>query len=793
MTRGECDALEDSRAISLVAELLELSEEQREDAIRAKCDDGALAAVVRRMLAADERTNQFLDDPPVLRLAGLRREHDSGLSPGTRIAGYRIESLLGSGAMGEVYEAESRAGQLVALKVLRAGAATREARRRFEFEAAALSRLRHPNIAVLIGSGEFDTELGSWPYLAMELVQGPPITVYVRDSQLCGVALLSLYAKVCDAVEHAHRCGVIHRDLKPANILVDTASGEPKVVDFGVAREIDPAATLSTLPGEHLVGSAPYMSPEQASGQPADTRSDVYALGVILYELIAGRPAFPSDGMSLSELVRQVREANPPALKVPASFGKTARDVSLVVARAMSNRAEDRYPSVGQLAADLRCIVSGTQVSIRPPSLWSVAAASARRHRRALTFVAVALASVLAIAAFGARQFLRANSAEQRADQMLEELVRGSDLLAIKLNERLASDGTSLETRRAALEASMEYLQDFRARSGGDPRVDQKIAETYMRLARVVGGVGSGSLGQIDAATDLLQRAEAILVPLLAADDTNARRIDLADVLEQRGLIQGSPNGLPRLRQAAEHLSVAAARSPGEEGQALYRRANYFRMVAALRGHDLDAMREVIRVYAACCRQQPSNAQRWAELGLAQRYLCDMLMNSNEAEALEVAYACRESLNRSTEIQGDEASNIRHLAMNDLCIAYLRRGKAPAEELMESGEGALARSHLLAAADLADNFHRTSHVERVAAFSELGVELAAIQPPPGQALSPAEIARRVAALVRSELEYLEVNRPPSLTAHPRDSVLLADIALRLSQLDSIAAGKPSDH
>lgn len=792
MNNGAGQFLDDQLAISIVEDLLALPDDQRDAAIKSRCGNEELATSVRAMLAADERTDQFLDEPPVLRLAGLRHEQDDALPPGTRVAGYRIESLLGAGAMGEVYEAESRDGRLVALKVLRAGAATRQARRRFEFEAAALSRLRHPNIAVLFDSGEFDAEAGNWPYLAMELVRGPTITRYARDSQLNGLSLLELYAKVCDAVEHAHRGGVIHRDLKPANILVESASAEPKVVDFGVAREIDPAATLSTLPGERLIGSAPYMSPEQASGQPADTRSDVYALGVILYELIAGRPAFPSDGISLHELVRQVRETTPPTLKVPAAFGKAARDVSLVIARAMAKHAEDRYPSAGQLAADLRCIVAGAQVSIRPPSLWSVAAASARRHKRALTLAAVTLACVLAIAAFGARQFLRANSAEQRADQTLEELVRGSDLLAIKLNERLANDGASLETRRAALEASMEYLQDFRERSGGDPRVDQKIAETYMRLARVVGGVGAGSLGQVDAATDLLQRAEDILVPLLAADDTNARRIDLADVLEQRGLIQGSPDGLPRMRQAAEHLAVAAARSPGEEGQALFRRANYFRMVAALRGHDLDAMREVIRVYAACCRQQPSNAQRWGELGLAQRYLCDMLMSSNEAEALEAAFACRESLNRATEIQGDEASNVRHMAMNDLCIAYLRRGKAPAEELLASGEDALARSHRLAAADLADNFRRSSHVERVAAYAQLGTELATTPAPPGQTISPADLAKRAASLVRSELQYLDVNRPPSLTPHPRDSVLLDEIDLRLSKLDAIAAGKPQD-
>ncbi|MFO0836735.1 MAG: serine/threonine-protein kinase [Phycisphaerales bacterium] len=790
MNGGREQLVDDQLAISIVEELLGLPDEQREAAVTSKCVSDAMATRVRAMLAADDCVDQFLDDPPALRLAGLSHAPANTLPSGARVSRYRIESVLGCGAMGEVYEAESRTGEVVALKVLRSGSATREARRRFEFEAAALSRLRHPNIAALIESGEFDAGRGCLPYLAMELVRGPTITAYARNARLQGPTLVDMYAKVCDAVDHAHRRGVIHRDLKPANILVDTASGEPKVVDFGIARELDPSATLSTLPGERLIGSVPYMSPEQAEGRTADTRSDVYALGVILYELIAGRPAFPSEGMSLPELARRVRDEARPALTQPVGFGKATRDVSLVVARAMAIHAEDRYPSAGQLAADLRGIATGRLISIRPPSLWTVAVASAKRHKRAMAFAGVVLAVVLSIALFAARQFVRAQGAEQRADQLLEELVRGSDHLAIKLNEKLASNGASLETRRAALEASMEYLQDFRTRGGGDPRVDEKIAETYMRLARVVGGVGAGSLGQVDAATDLLERAEAILVPLLAAGDTNTRRVDLAEVLEQRGLIMGSPDGLPRMRQAAEHLSVVAARTTGEESERLYRRANYFRMVAALRGQDVGAMQEVVRVYAAYCRQTPSIAKRWSELGLAQRYLCEMLVDKDERAALEAALQCRESLNRSAAIQGDEYSDVRHMAMNDLRIAYFQRGQAPAEDLLTLGESAVARSHQTVAVDFADNFRRDSHLERVDAYADLGVELTRIQPAPTKSIGPEEIARRVAALVRLELQYLEANRPPSLKPQPRDAVLLGEIADRLSQLDAISAGKP---
>ena len=195
--------------------------------------------------------------------------------------------------MGTVYEAEQdRPRRKVALKVIRPGLASPQLLRRFELEAQVLGRLQHPGIAHIYEAGMADAGYGPQPFFAMELVPGRPLTEFAEAEQLGTRERLKLMARVCDAVQHAHQKGVIHRDLKPGNILVD-GQGQPKILDFGVARATDADLAVTTLQTDigQLVGTIPYMSPEQIEADPSqlDTRSDVYALGVITYELLAGR------------------------------------------------------------------------------------------------------------------------------------------------------------------------------------------------------------------------------------------------------------------------------------------------------------------------------------------------------------------------------------------------------------------------------------------------------------------------------------------------------------------------
>ena len=268
---------------------------------------GRVTGAVEEMLAsagAGEPLEQWLDNEPA-----------DGTQP-AQIGQYRILAELGAGGMGVVYQAEQEhPRRIVALKVIRPGWASPELLQRFERESDALGRLQHPGIAQIYEAGSADSGFGPQPYFAMEFVHGQSLRAYVEEHQLNTRAWLQIMVKICEAVQHAHERGIVHRDLKPGNILVDEV-GHPKILDFGVARitDSDTHVTRQTDLGQ-LVGTLAYMSPEQVLADPLelDTRSDVYALGVILYELLAGRLPYTLS-RKLHEAVQTIREADPAPL-----------------------------------------------------------------------------------------------------------------------------------------------------------------------------------------------------------------------------------------------------------------------------------------------------------------------------------------------------------------------------------------------------------------------------------------------------------------------------------------------
>ena len=288
------------------------------------------------------------------------------------IGRYRIIRLLGAGGMGTVYEAEQdHPRRKVALKVLKYGLPSPDVLWRFEQEAEVLGRLQHPGIARIYEAGQAETGRGvAQPYFAMELVHGVPLLEYAQAHHLNTRQRLELMVKVSEAVQHAHQLGVIHRDLKPANILVEE-SGQPKILDFGVARVADreAQATRQTEVGQ-IVGTLAYMSPEQVSGDPlaVDTRSDVYALGVILYELLAGRLPYPIS-RQLPEAVQTIREEEPTSL---SSVNRTFRgDIETIVGKALEKEKTRRYASAEELAADIQHYLKDEPITARPPSTCS--------------------------------------------------------------------------------------------------------------------------------------------------------------------------------------------------------------------------------------------------------------------------------------------------------------------------------------------------------------------------------------------------------------------------------------
>jgi len=481
------------KALFLEAHILP-REEREAFLTRWRCADTDLCAELVRLMAAHDDSRDGFLEPAAL-----------GLPIPERLKNYRILGVLGAGGMGVVYQAEQEnPRRTVALKVIRPGLASGVLLRRFEYEAQFLGRLQHPGIAQIFEADTADTGYGPQPFFAMELVRGQPITDYARAHALDTRARLALLIQVCEAVAHAHQNGVIHRDLKPGNILVHE-SGQPKILDFGVARATDAdvqATTLGTSLGQ-IVGTVPYMSPEQLSGraEDVDTRCDVYALGVLAYELLAERPPFELAGQSLLDAVRVIRDQEPiPLRNVNRRF---RGDLDTLTAKALEKDKTRRYPSADALAADLRRFLRHEPISARPPSARYQMHKFALRHRGLVAGLATALAMLLlgagvsaTLAVRATRQRDRARQAEQLAEQRLAQVqqeaakfqavnrVLEEMLTAPDPWERHGAAGNPRDTR--VVDVLDEAERALPAALAGQPEVEAAarttIGRTYWRL-----------------------------------------------------------------------------------------------------------------------------------------------------------------------------------------------------------------------------------------------------------------------------------------------------------------------
>ncbi len=437
---------------------------------------------VESLLDAD--TSESLLARPALEAAAelLRQSGAEGAQPSI-VGKYRILATLGSGGMGVVYQAEQEhPRRVVALKVIRPGWSTAELLRRFERESQALGRLQHPGIAQIYEAGTADTGFGPQPYFAMEFIRGEPLGKYAHARHLSTRARLEIMVKICDAVHHAHQRGIIHRDLKPGNILVDE-TGQPKILDFGVARitDSDTQTTRQTDLGQ-LVGTLAYMSPEQVLADPLelDTRSDVYALGVILYELLAGRLPY-SLSRNLPEAMQTIRDADPAPL---SSVSQNYRgDVETIVAKALEKDRARRYNSAADLAADIRRYLSDEPIAARPPSTVYQLQKFARRNRALVFGISAVFVVLVGGIVVSTWQAIRANRAGQVAlaerDRAFEAEAksRAAEQATAKERDRaLTAEQTATNERNKAVTAQNQAVQERNRAVTEKQRADDEAA-----------------------------------------------------------------------------------------------------------------------------------------------------------------------------------------------------------------------------------------------------------------------------------------------------------------------------
>jgi serine/threonine protein kinase/tetratricopeptide (TPR) repeat protein len=513
-----------------------------------------------------------------------------------RIGAYKLVRVLGEGGFGTVYLAEQeRPHRRVALKVLRAGVAGPQALRRFAHEAETLALLQHAGIAQVIEAGFYDPQTGgvlsfissreAWssggmPFFAMEYVEGVSITDFAKDRRLGRRERLDLVIQVCEAVQHAHAKGVIHRDLKPANILVDRA-GRARVLDFGVARVTGEGVqrTMQTDIGQ-LVGTLGYMSPEQVAADPAqvDTRSDVYALGAVMYELLAGVPPHKLEGRVIHEAARVICESAPSPL---SSIDRTLRgDLDTIVAKALERDRARRYQTPSDLAADIRRFLHDEPIVARPPSTWYQLSKFARRNKPLVAGVAASFALLSAGLVGTSYWAVRAGVAEKDAIERKKDVEEANTQLARQ------RDQARREADKAI--AATEFLERTITAANPDEKgrdvkladlldeavqqVDQEFADKpeiaavlKAALARSYHGLGldEEALGLIGAAVEgLVREAGADSKQALGAMLTHSRILRrLSKFEESREVAQRAVQGYERTVGPSDEFTLRAMES----------------------------------------------------------------------------------------------------------------------------------------------------------------------------------------------------------------------------------------
>ena len=518
---------------------VELDGDERRRFLRDSCEGRpSLREQVDDMLAAHESAHAFFD-PGEGRLGGLLEVALGGnaVSAGDRVGSYRILRVIASGGMGVVYEAEQdNPRRRVALKLMRVQAATRSLRRRFEREARLLGQLEHPGIARIYEAGVIDASSGAGPedavpFFAMELVQGEALIRHAESRSLDRRARLELFIKVCAGAHHAHQRGIVHRDLKPANILVES-SGQPKILDFGVARVSEAGRldhTARTETGQ-LIGTLAYMSPEQVGADSQiDARSDVYALGVLLYELLTGGLPHELETKPIPEAARIIQEEAAPLL------GRVDRDLrgdlETIVDTALAKEKERRYATADELAADLRRYLGEQPIHARPVSTAYVLRKFATRHRGVFTaltalLVTVVVASVVSLwFAFSAtRERNQAVAAKEAALEAARQTDTANVFLMDLLTQTPVKSGM-ISTQGVIRRASALLDGDEPLHPAAEVTLRSLIGRGFMDLAQ-----------KGEAEPHLLRRAELARELHGEADDRYVLALqDLADVYAHWG------------------------------------------------------------------------------------------------------------------------------------------------------------------------------------------------------------------------------------------------------------------
>ena len=669
------------------------------------CGEPSLFDRMQKLMSAYEQPSGPLDLPPPGLNSPPGYDSSSLEGPGTQIGHYKLLEQIGEGGFGIVFMAEQTEPlrRKVALKVLKAGMDTRQVIARFEAERQALALMDHPNIAKVLDAG---TTPSNRPYFAMELVRGIPITDFCNQADVTPLERLRLFLSVCRAVQHAHQKGIIHRDLKPTNVLVTLHDGTPtvKVIDFGIAKAVGQQLTEKTLftSFAQMLGTPVYMSPEQAalSGWDVDTRSDIYSLGVLLYELLTGVTPFEKERLAkadFDEMRRIIREEDParPSTRVSTlARGDTAAvkrqttprllsrlirgELDCVVMKCLSKDRTQRYDSVSGLAADLERYLAGQPIEARPPSAAYRLRKFVSRNRVAITTIALVAAALLAGISASTWQALRATNAEritrralaaekqagqeaiaarQRAEANFQKARQAVERYFTLVSQSDLLDQPGLQPlRKDLLEAALGYYQDFLRERVSDNELKVELAAAFFRAGQVC-----HLIDRNDEAIEYLKHSVSLVEELLS-DPLNSEALKLHMAgLHQAGRTLHGGTRLPSDPQAAlaalkraielwerlvrEHPQTAGFRSDLAGFYSLT--GDLFRSLAQ-RAEAIQAYERARRLLDELLRNDPHNANYRVDLASCHEVLGLLARQKGQVsesdEAFKKALALREEL-----------------------------------------------------------------------------------------------------------------------------------------------------
>ena len=655
--------------------------------------------------------------------------------PGTVIGAYRLIREIGSGGMGTVSLAvrdDDAFQKRVAIKVLRRGMDTDSIVRRFRHERQILASLQHPYIAGLLDGG---TTADGLPYFAMEYVQGQNIADFCEVRKLDTTAKLELFRKVCAAIQYAHQNLVIHRDIKPANVLV-TSDGTPKLLDFGIAKLLNPevgAHTLAPTAAGLQMMTPDYASPEQVRGEMVTTATDVYSLGVLLYELLTSRRPYQLTSRSLADVANVICNAEPERPSTAVTQGgagaspntdrlrrRLAGDLDNIVLKALSKEQDRRYASADQFSEDIRRHLAGLPVIARKDTVRYRAAKFVRRNK---TVVAAGIATLVVLVAgviTTAWQARVASRERARAEQRFDDVRQLANAYLFELHDAIRDLPGSTPARQLLVTKGLEYLDKLAADAGERTDLRLEIADAYLRLGDVQGRPLNPNLGDTAGALASYQKAVAIygsMTPEQSPDLTFRRgaasaHLRLSAVQSATG---DTTEALQEVRKGLELLKGIqgnAAASNDVRREIVVARSQLGDMLSAT-GDTTSALverRAVVEMMETLSALAPTDVNNIRQLGVAYHKLGNSLGNPNYPNvgdyrgALENLERSGEVFRKAMEAHPANAVFRRNAAVIDTNVADVLGVLGRADEALQRQRKAQEAFEALAAADPANVF-----------------------------------------------------------------------------------------